>query len=60
MAIVDLFQYVDELKNSFGISEPEFSIALSQFMVNNDWFGINPIKGDDKYYIAGGLAIKEE
>lgn len=52
MAMVDLFQYVDELKNSFGISEPEFSIALSQFMVNNDWFGINPIKGDDKYYIT--------
>lgn len=52
MAMVDLFQYVDELKNSFGISDPEFSIALSQFMVNNDWFGINPIKGDDKYYIS--------
>lgn len=50
--MIDIKDYVKTLKDKYKISNPNFEFALSEFFVNNDWFGYSPAVKDGKVYIS--------
>ena len=48
---INLNEYIDLKKRTFGITDSDFDLNITRYLVSNDWFGAEPDKQADSVLI---------
>lgn len=59
--MTDLKDYIQSIGKRFGITDPDFLLNISRLLVNNNWYGCQPVQVDDRLMLddAGIRKIEE-
>lgn len=41
-------EYIQSIGNHFGITDPDFMLNVSRLLVNNNWYGCQPVQTNGK------------
>lgn len=57
---INLNEYIDLKKHTFGITDSDFDLNITRYLVSNDWFGAEPDKHADSVLIdESGVELLE-
>ena len=50
--MTDLKEHILTIGNRFGITDPDFMLNVSRLLVNNNWYGCQPVQTNGKLMLS--------